>query len=120
MSRTFGDIESKTPELGGLKGVVVAEPEITVFPCDSNIDYVLLGCDGIYDALTNEEVNEVVWETIEFYKAEKMGIKGQNLDLLLGQCLGDCVNNILKKSLVQNSEDNVTAIIVVFRNLLEE
>ena len=29
MSRTFGDIEAKYPDLGGMAGVVVCDPEIT-------------------------------------------------------------------------------------------
>lgn len=29
VSRTFGDIEAKHPDLGGMAGVVVCDPEIT-------------------------------------------------------------------------------------------
>lgn len=99
--------------------MIVADPEITIFPFEDSIDYVFLACDGIYDSMTNEEVNEVIWETVNYYKHHKLTEKGINKDLLFGQCLGDCVNNVLKKSLIQNSEDNVTAILVVFKNLFD-
>jgi len=32
--------------------------------------------------------------------------------------IGECVNNVLKRALIQKSEDNVTAIMVCFKNLL--
>jgi len=117
VSRTFGDIESKKVELDGIPGVVIASPEITSIPFNKDIDYVLLGCDGIFDVLTNEMVNEVIWETVEQYKQQK----GKDVDNsnLLGHCLNDCVNNVLKKSLIQQSEDNVTVILVVFKDFLQ-
>jgi serine/threonine protein phosphatase PrpC len=85
-----------------------------VFNSTDDLDYVLLGCDGIFDALTNEEVNNVIWETINYYKANK-----SRLPNAYQLCLNDVVNNVLKKSLIQNSEDNVTVIFVAFRNLLD-
>ena len=71
VSRTFGDIESKLKEFGSQPGIVVAEPEVTVFSYTDDLDYVFLGCDGIFDALTNEEVNQIIWETINHYKTTK-------------------------------------------------
>lgn len=94
--------------------MITAEPEITTFNWSPDLDYVFLACDGIFDALTNEEVNSVIWETVEHYKNQKN--KSQSS---YQACLNDCVNNVLKKALLQHSEDNVTAILVVFRNLFE-
>ena len=34
--------------------------------------------------------------------------------------LNECVNNVLKRSLIQGSDDNVTAIMICFRDLLTE
>lgn len=113
VSRTFGDIEAKVPELGGAKGVITSEPEVQVIPYSSDLDYVFLGCDGVFDALTNEEVNAIIWETIDHYR-ESRSLSRENI----GECLHDCVNNVLKKSLINQSEDNVTAILVLFRDLL--
>lgn len=36
VSRTFGDIESKLASLGGIDGVVVADPEISTFNIDQD------------------------------------------------------------------------------------
>lgn len=113
VSRTFGDIEAKVGDLGGMKGVIVSEPEIQVIPYTSDIDYVLLACDGIFDTLTNEEVNAIIWETIDHFR-EFRGLTKDSVN----ECLSDCVNNVLKKALLNNSEDNVTIIIVFFKDLL--
>ena len=48
---------------------MVATPEITIFELEGNVDWVLLGCDGIFDVLSNEEINEMVWETIRYHRA---------------------------------------------------
>ena len=95
MSRTFGDIESKIPELGGIPSVVSAEPEITIFPYSNDLDYVFLACDGIFDVMSNEEVNEVIWETVDHYKDKNDGASD-----LFGLCMNDCVNNVLKKAMI--------------------
>lgn len=83
------------------------------------MDYALLGCDGIFDVLTNEEVNEVIWETVRFHKERFLKEGKKAMSERLAVCLNDCVNNVLKRSLIQNSEDNVTVILVAFRNLFE-
>ena len=98
-----------------MKGVIVADPEIQVIPYSPELDYVLLACDGVFDSLTNVEVNAVIWETIDYYKE----VKHLNKDNL-SECLNDCVNNVLKKSLISNSEDNVTLILIMFRDILDQ
>jgi serine/threonine protein phosphatase PrpC len=86
----------------------------------SDLDFAFLGCDGIFDVLSNEEINEVIWETVEEFKSDqdlkKTDVKSNYTDL--SNCLKIAVNNVLKKSLIEGTEDNITAIIVVFRNLL--
>lgn len=61
--RTFGDCEAKLAYLGGIRGVVTCEPEITheVEGVDS-LDYVLIGSDGIFDKLKNDAINQIVWD----------------------------------------------------------
>lgn len=49
VSRTFGDIEAKLSNFGGIPNVVIAEPEITVFKISKEHDFLILGCDGVFD-----------------------------------------------------------------------
>ena len=66
VSRTFGDIEAKHPELGGMKGVVVCDPEINYVANGTNeLDFIVIGSDGIFDKLKNEDINKIVWTTIK-------------------------------------------------------
>ena len=61
--RTFGDCEAKLSQFGGLKGVVSCEPEV-IFEADGSnqLDYVLIGSDGIFDKLKNDAINQIVWD----------------------------------------------------------
>lgn len=57
MSRTFGDIEAKYPDLGGMRGVVVCDPDITYLRNGGQeIDFIVIGSDGIFDKLSNEMI----------------------------------------------------------------
>ena len=70
VSRTFGDIEAKNPKYGGKEGVVIAQPEISQFSVRSDFhDFIVLGCDGIFDRMTNQHVLDVTWDTINSIKS---------------------------------------------------
>lgn len=43
VSRTFGDLEAKLTQYGGIPGAIVAEPEITELDI-ANVDFVFLAC----------------------------------------------------------------------------
>lgn len=75
MCRTFGDIESKDPHAGGIKGAVVCDPEIQVLSVSDDIDFAFVACDGVFDVLSNRNVNSVIWETIQDFKNSKSQAK---------------------------------------------
>jgi len=56
VSRAFGDIEAKNPKFGGNPGVLIAKPEITTLKINKDHDFIVLGSDGIYDKLSNDEI----------------------------------------------------------------
>ena len=61
--RTFGDCEAKLAHLGGVRGVVTCDPEVTHEQDGVNyLDYVLIGSDGIFDKLKNDQINQIVWD----------------------------------------------------------
>lgn len=61
--RTFGDCEAKLAYLGGMKGVVTCDPETTHEKNGSEyLDYVLIGSDGVFDKLKNDQINGIVWD----------------------------------------------------------
>jgi serine/threonine protein phosphatase PrpC len=50
VSRTIGDfgVKSLNP------GAVIPDPEVVTHTLSGNEEYLLLGCDGIFDVLTNK------------------------------------------------------------------
>ena len=80
VSRTIGDPMAKLSKYGGNSKVVISEPDIFCFDLiKEDIDFLILGCDGIYDQLTSQEVLQCAWMMIENNKKilnekEKSGI----------------------------------------------
>ena len=130
VSRTVGDAEGKIPILGGNPNVIICKPDIYKFNIlENDIDYFVLGCDGIYDQLSSKDVfncislvlenNKDLLRKIEYNKVNKSEYKslyGNNLDI--HSTCGDIVDLILKASMIRQSYDNVTCLLVCFKNLL--
>ena len=55
VSKTFGDIEAKRPKYGGNPNVIVCEPDIKCFKAQDNFDFIMIGCDGIFEQLNNRD-----------------------------------------------------------------
>ena len=126
VSRTVGDAEGKIPILGGNPNVIICKPDIYKFNLNENdIDYFILGCDGIYDQLSSMDVFKCLSLVLERNKkilkslneAEKTGLHGNNIDI--HNTGGDIVDLILKAAMIRQSYDNVTCILVCFKNLLD-
>ena len=132
VSRTVGDAEGKIEEIGGNKNVLVSIPEIFEFNIDKDdIDFFILGCDGVYEQLTSKEVLECAWNIIntnikfnEKYKNDK-GIKkgykgnyGNEIDM--NTTSGNIIDFILKASMLRKSFDNVTCLFISFKNFFEK
>lgn len=54
VSRAFGDIEAKRRKYGGNQNVLLASPDIVCCKIEEQYDFILLGCDGIFDKLTDQ------------------------------------------------------------------
>ena len=132
VSRTIGDAEAKIPVLGGKPNVIISKPDIFKFDIKENdIDYFILGCDGIFDQLTSKDVfkcaslvlekNKDLLEKIEknlINLDEYKSLYGNNIDI--HSTCGDIIDLILKASMIRQSCDNVTCLIICFKNLLNE
>ena len=110
VSRTFGDIEAKLEKFGGKQGVVIAQPEIASFNLQDDIhDFIILGCDGIFDRLSNLQVQDCAWKTIEQNKV-------MNPNLTIHQLCGKIVDSIVQGAAIEKSFDNLTIVMVAFKN----
>ena len=131
VSRTIGDAEGKIENLGGNPNVLIPEPDIYTFDLEKDdVDFFVLGCDGIYDQLTSKEILNCAWmvlnNNLDLYKKklegkkEKSGFKGNYGDEInMSTCSGNIVDLILKASMIRKSFDNVTCLFISFKNLFE-
>lgn len=106
VSRAFGNLEAKLPELGGNNRVLIAEPEIVSFKLNEESDFIFLGSDGIFDSLSNAKIIEIIWESFN------SNIKGNTVY----KHAGITTDLIMKMALNGKSKDNVSAIFVCFDN----
>ena len=105
LSRSFGDITAKYTELGGKTGVLISTPEIKAYKLDMDkADFIVMGCDGIYDKCSNEEIVKLVW------RLKKNEGRGETLEGL--------VDGILEESMRKLSYDNLTAILIDLKSSL--
>lgn len=60
LSRSLGDLEYKqNKKISAEDQMITANPELT--SCDlKDVDFIFLGCDGVYDCLTNQEIVDFI------------------------------------------------------------
>lgn len=102
--RTFGDPEAKLAQYGGNPNVIIATPEIKSFEITANHDFIIMGCDGIFDKLSNQDTVKCVWNSVE---------DSLNKNQIHAQCaLG--VEYVIKNALLRKTLDNVTTVMIGF------
>ena len=61
LTRGFGDLEYKqNKNLKPEEQMITANPDIKIIDYDKDIDFVIIGCDGIWDCLSNQSACEFV------------------------------------------------------------
>ena len=109
VSRTIGDIEAKGVQFGGNPNVIISSPDIFCYDLErDNIDFLILGCDGIYDQITSEEILDCAW----------MIFNNKEMNYNLHQKCGIIVDFILKASMARKSFDNITCVIIALKDNL--
>lgn len=108
VSRTFGDIEAKVEKYGGNPKVVISTPDIKSFKISKDHDFIVIGCDGIFDKLSNKEAIQCVWNSVK-----------EDLALNVHHQCAVGIETILKNSLMRMSLDNVTAVMIAFEDFNE-
>ena len=109
VSRTFGDAEAKLLKSGGNPNVVISTPEIKSFRITKDHDFIVIGCDGIFDKLSNKDTIQCVWNSVRDNKS--MGFANN-----VHKQSGMGVEYILKNSLLRRTLDNVTVVMIAFSN----
>ena len=128
VSRTIGDAAAKLSDFGGNPNVVISEPDIYCYDLEKDdIDFLILGCDGIYDHMTSKDVFKCAWMMIDEYrdynlqldeKNKNEGSENNDEKIDTFTTCANIVDFILKASMSRKSFDNVTCVIVSFKDLL--
>lgn len=129
VSRTIGDAEAKLEQFGGKPNVVIPEPDIFNYSLnDDDIDYFILGCDGIFDQLNSKDVFKCAklslaksyksYTTSNQKRSKLNNCMTPNKEQIIGIACGNIVDFVLKASMSRKSFDNVTCIIIAFKDLL--
>ena len=105
VSRTFGDVEAKLEKFGGQKGVVVSTPDIVEYELNDQYNFIVIGCDGIFDVLSNLEILECIQIVLKLNRNKRKKIN---------ELCGDFAAMIIKSALAKESFDNISCIVVVF------
>ena len=110
LSRGLGDLEYKqNSKLPPEEQMITANPDITVEPLTKDCDFIVLGCDGIWDCLTNQEACD--------YVKNELSIAG-NENIKLSQILEKMLDSICATDIYNETGvgcDNMTCLIIQFK-----
>jgi len=102
VSRGFGDFVYKNLALSPREQKITADPEICVVRRDDTIDeFVFIGCDGVFDVLSNRECGKMIRSI--FADGERDA--------------GSACEEVLDLCLQKGSRDNMTALLVKLPSL---
>jgi len=112
VSRTIGDAEAKMEKFGGNPKVLIAEPEIFSYNLDKDdIDFLILGCDGIFDQNSSDDVLNCAWMILK----EEQNVLVKNTKNLHEKS-ELIVDLIMKSSLARKSFDNVSCVFIALKD----
>ena len=100
-SRTIGDIYAKVKELGGNDKTVISCPDIKIFRVTQEHDFIFIASDGVFDTMSNKDVLKQCWRTA-------------GNDPHSAAC--ESVRRVIAEAMERKSHDNLTAVIITFKN----
>ena len=83
------------------------------------MDFAFLGTASVYEVLSEQEISEVVWQTVELFRMTKSRSEDREGRRLIKECLNDCINNVLTLAVSKGAVDNISGVIVFFKSVLE-
>ena len=108
LTRGFGDLEyKKNKKLKPEEQMVTANPDIQIVNYTKDIDFVIIGCDGIWDCLKNQEACDFVKKRLK-----------DNPNIKISKIIEEMMDSIIAKDLYSEGGvgcDNMTCIVIVFK-----
>jgi len=98
LSRALGDLEyKKNPAIGVDEQLIIAVPDIKTYQINDKTDFILLGCDGVWETMSNSDIVDFIYDHLK---------KGTDLKII--------VENLLDKLI---ATDTFSKIFSFFDNL---
>jgi protein phosphatase 1G len=112
LSRSIGDFQFKNrKDLKQEEQIVTCNPDILFENRSKNDDFVIMGCDGIWECISNTGISEYIYD-----KENNINNVNKNKELNLEKILEDLFErNIAKSDEEENGCDNMTAILIQFK-----
>ena len=108
LTRGFGDLEYKqNKKLKPEEQMITANPDIKEVNFEDDIEFVIIGCDGIWDCLKNQEACDFVSKKLK-----------ENPEIKVSKIVEEMLDNIIAKDLYSENgigSDNMTCIVIVFK-----
>lgn len=111
LTRSLGDLKYKNREhLKPEEQAITANPDTYSFPLDDDIDFIIMGCDGIWESKSNEEMVKWVYDELKWQKKD-----GEiDLEAIVKKLLKTTVANDVASSNGIGC-DNMTCILIRFK-----
>lgn len=114
LTRSLGDLKHKQKtHLKPEEQAITANPDTYSFELEDNIDFIIMGCDGIWEKKSNEEMVE--WIYAEIKKQTDAGTAEDEVDLQ--KIVNDLLNDTVAPDVASSGGvgcDNMTCILIKF------
>lgn len=116
VSRALGDVDFKcNQELSWKDQAVTAFPDIKEIDLIEKDEFIVLGCDGIWDVLSSDTCCQLIHDLLQ--EGHLKGDAAADISLVCEQVLDRC---LAQTSTAREGTDNMTIIIAEFRPLFLE
>lgn len=110
VTRTFGDYDIKSPSKGGILNLIISFPDIIEIDIKNDMDFILIGCDGIFDKLSNKDITLIILQTVKQCILRKTSYN--SMLTIIGR-------NIINNAIDNGSRDNLSLILIIMNNLYQ-
>lgn len=109
LSRALGDMKYKSNKsLKPEEQMITAYPDVTVKELTPNVQYVLMGCDGVYETRSSADIGAFILSTVKSTSGIKLTeVASKLLDVLISP---DCIKT------GGAGCDNMTSILIRFKH----
>lgn len=107
LTRAIGDLKFKSnSKMNQNKQSVISFPEITKISDIKGIEFIMMGCDGVWDRVEKQKICEYISKEIKEYPEKK-----------LSTIIGEIFDKVIAKSRTEPyGTDNMSCIIIQFKN----